>query len=86
MMTTSTVIVADLFPLKQRGLVGAISTGVWAVRSLSLPLSPALTTCPDRRSSRCSHWRRHRRRVRLARSLCLFVLNPSPSAYALANC
>lgn len=31
MFTTSTVIAADLFPLKQRGLVGGVTTGIWAV-------------------------------------------------------
>lgn len=31
MSTTSAVIAADLFPLKQRGLVGAISTAIWAI-------------------------------------------------------
>ncbi|KAK4699772.1 hypothetical protein P7C70_g6482, partial [Phenoliferia sp. Uapishka_3] len=33
MSTTSTVIIADLFPLKQRGLIAAISTATWATGS-----------------------------------------------------
>ncbi|GAA5864308.1 hypothetical protein JCM8547_005781 [Rhodosporidiobolus lusitaniae] len=31
MNTTSTVIASDLFPLKQRGLLGSISTAIWAI-------------------------------------------------------
>lgn len=33
MSTTSAVIAADLCPLQQRGLDGAINTGTWAVGS-----------------------------------------------------
>ncbi|BGP19085.1 hypothetical protein JCM10213v2_007172 [Rhodosporidiobolus nylandii] len=44
MNTTSTVIAADLFPLKQRGLLGGISTAIWAIGgALGGPLGGALT-------------------------------------------
>ncbi|GAA5995861.1 uncharacterized protein JCM10292_004793 [Rhodotorula paludigena] len=42
--TTSTVISADLFPLKQRGLLGSISTCIWAIGgALGGPLGGFLT-------------------------------------------
>ncbi|GAA6041495.1 hypothetical protein JCM8097_001905 [Rhodosporidiobolus ruineniae] len=44
MNTTSTVIGADLFPLKQRGLLGSISTAIWAIGGASGgPLGGLLT-------------------------------------------
>ncbi|GAA5825920.1 hypothetical protein JCM11251_000053 [Rhodosporidiobolus azoricus] len=44
MNTTSSVITADLFPLKQRGLVGSISTAIWAIGgALGGPLGGFLT-------------------------------------------
>ncbi|GAA6050419.1 hypothetical protein JCM3770_004029 [Rhodotorula araucariae] len=44
MNTTSTVISSDLFPLKQRGLLGSISTCIWAVGgALGGPLGGLIT-------------------------------------------
>ncbi|GAA6007174.1 hypothetical protein JCM10207_001533 [Rhodosporidiobolus poonsookiae] len=44
MNTTSTVIGADLFPLRQRGLLGSISTAIWAIGgALGGPLGGLLT-------------------------------------------
>lgn len=35
MNTTSTIIGSDLFPLRKRGLLGSISTAIWAIGGAS---------------------------------------------------
>lgn len=41
-MTTGSIVVSDLFPLKQRGLVGSVSGAVWAVSLVPLRLGAGI--------------------------------------------